>query len=118
VTGWCQDRGHGAKIASPCNWQYNAASSGRPPAGWRDVDRRVTSDEGRGPIICAVGRADRRGAPSPAWTLFAIVILGAMFGILGVALAAPLLAVGRIALLRHYIEDRLNDRSAGQAQGS
>lgn len=41
-----------------------------------------------------------------------------MFGILGVALAAPLLAVGRIALLRLYIEDRLNDRSAGQAQGS
>ncbi len=27
----------------------------------------------------------------PAWTLFAIVILGAMFGIMGVALAAPAL---------------------------
>jgi predicted PurR-regulated permease PerM len=52
----------------------------------------------------------------PAWTLFAIVILGAMFGILGVALAAPLLAVGRIALLRFYVEDCLNDRSAGRAR--
>lgn len=48
----------------------------------------------------------------PAWTLFAIVILGAMFGILGVALAAPLLAVGRIAVLRLYVEDCLRDRSA------
>lgn len=47
----------------------------------------------------------------PAWTLFAIVILGAMFGILGVALAAPLLAVGRIAVLRLYVEDCLNDRA-------
>jgi predicted PurR-regulated permease PerM len=54
----------------------------------------------------------------PAWTLFAIVILGAMFGILGVALAAPLLAVGRIALLRLYVEDCLNDRSAGRATES
>ena len=50
----------------------------------------------------------------PAWTLFAIVILGAMFGVIGVALAAPLLAVGRIALLRLYVEDCLNDRPAGQ----
>jgi predicted PurR-regulated permease PerM len=47
----------------------------------------------------------------PAWTLFAIVILGAMFGIMGVALAAPLVAVGRLALLRFYIEDWLGDRS-------
>ncbi len=46
----------------------------------------------------------------PAWTLFAIVILGAMFGIMGVALAAPLVAVGRIALLRFYVEDWLGDR--------
>ena len=47
----------------------------------------------------------------PAWTLFAIVILGAMFGIMGVALAAPLVAVARIALLRFYVEDWLGDRS-------
>jgi predicted PurR-regulated permease PerM len=46
----------------------------------------------------------------PAWTLFAIVILGAMFGIMGVALAAPLVAVGRLALLRFYVEDWLGDR--------
>ncbi|MBV8406131.1 MAG: AI-2E family transporter [Alphaproteobacteria bacterium] len=49
----------------------------------------------------------------PAWTLFAIVLLGAMFGILGVALAAPLLALGRVALLRFYIEDWLHDRATG-----
>jgi predicted PurR-regulated permease PerM len=48
----------------------------------------------------------------PAWTLFAIVLLGAMFGIMGVALAAPLLALGRIAVLRLYIEDWLHDRAA------
>jgi predicted PurR-regulated permease PerM len=47
----------------------------------------------------------------PAWTLFAIVILGAMFGIMGVALAAPLVAVGRLALMRFYVEDWLGDRS-------
>jgi predicted PurR-regulated permease PerM len=46
---------------------------------------------------------------APAWTLFAIVILGAMFGIMGVALAAPLVAVGRLALLRFYVEDWLGD---------
>ena len=48
---------------------------------------------------------------APAWTLFAIVIFGAMFGAMGMALAAPLLAVGRIAVLRFYVEDWLKDRS-------
>jgi predicted PurR-regulated permease PerM len=47
---------------------------------------------------------------APAWTLFAIVIMGAMFGVMGVALAAPLLAVGRIAVLRFYVQDWLKDR--------
>jgi predicted PurR-regulated permease PerM len=47
----------------------------------------------------------------PAWTLFAIVILGAMFGIMGVALAAPLVAIARLALMRFYVEDYLGDRS-------
>ena len=47
---------------------------------------------------------------APAWTLFAIVLLGALFGAMGVALAAPLLAVGRIAALRFYVEDILHDR--------
>jgi predicted PurR-regulated permease PerM len=46
---------------------------------------------------------------APAWTLFAIVILGALFGAMGVALAAPVLAVGRIAVLRFYVEDWLRD---------
>lgn len=49
----------------------------------------------------------------PAWTLSAIVLLGAMFGVLGVALAAPLLGVVRVALLRFYVEDWLGDRPAG-----
>lgn len=46
----------------------------------------------------------------PAWTLLAIVIFGAMFGAMGIALAAPLLAVGRIAVLRLYVEDWLQGR--------
>ena len=46
----------------------------------------------------------------PAWTLVALVLLGALFGILGVALALPLYAVGRIAVLRFYVEDCLGDR--------
>jgi predicted PurR-regulated permease PerM len=50
----------------------------------------------------------------PAWTLSAIVLLGAMFGVLGVALAAPLLGVVRVALLRFYVEGWLDDRSAGE----
>jgi predicted PurR-regulated permease PerM len=52
---------------------------------------------------------------APAWTLFAIVIMGAMFGAMGVALAAPLLAVGRIAVLRFYVQDWLKDRPADGA---
>ena len=52
---------------------------------------------------------------APAWTLFAIVIMGALFGAMGVALAAPLLAVGRIAVLRFYVQDWLRDRPADGA---
>jgi len=48
----------------------------------------------------------------PAWTLFAIILLGAMFGVLGVALAAPLLGVVRVALMRFYVEGWLDDRPA------
>ena len=44
---------------------------------------------------------------APAWTLFAIVVFGALFGAMGVALAAPLLAIARIATLRFYVEDWL-----------
>ena len=47
----------------------------------------------------------------PAWTLFAIVMFGAMFGAIGIALAAPLLAVGRLAVLHFYVEDWLRDRT-------
>jgi predicted PurR-regulated permease PerM len=47
---------------------------------------------------------------APAWTLFAIVVFGALFGAMGVALAAPLVAVGRVAVLRFYVEDWLGDR--------
>lgn len=46
---------------------------------------------------------------APAWTLFAIVIFGAMFGALGVALAAPVFAITRVAVLRFYVEDWLGD---------
>jgi predicted PurR-regulated permease PerM len=52
---------------------------------------------------------------APAWTLFAIVIFGAMFGAMGIALAAPVLAVGRLAVLRFYVEDWLHDRAGASA---
>ena len=45
----------------------------------------------------------------PAWTLAAIVLLGALFGVLGIALAMPLVAVGRVAIIRFYVEDYLGD---------
>jgi predicted PurR-regulated permease PerM len=46
---------------------------------------------------------------SPAWTLVAIVLFGSLFGVLGIALALPLFAVGRVAVLRFYVEDWLGD---------
>jgi len=45
----------------------------------------------------------------PAWTLVAIVLFGSLFGLMGIALAMPLLAIGRIAVLRLYVEDLLGD---------
>jgi predicted PurR-regulated permease PerM len=45
----------------------------------------------------------------PAWTLVAIVLFGSLFGVLGIALALPLFAIGRIAVLRFYVEDWLGD---------
>ena len=46
---------------------------------------------------------------SPGWTLVAIVLFGSLFGVLGIALALPLFAVGRVAVLRFYVEDWLGD---------
>lgn len=45
----------------------------------------------------------------PAWTLVAIVLFGSLFGVMGIALAVPLFAIGRVAVLRLYVEDRLGD---------
>jgi predicted PurR-regulated permease PerM len=45
----------------------------------------------------------------PAWTLVAIVLLGALFGVIGIALAMPLVAIGRVAVIRFYVEDCLGD---------
>jgi predicted PurR-regulated permease PerM len=45
----------------------------------------------------------------PGWTLVAIVLFGSLFGVLGIALALPLFAVGRVAVLRFYVEDWLGD---------
>jgi predicted PurR-regulated permease PerM len=45
----------------------------------------------------------------PAWVLAAIVVFGALFGVLGIALAMPLVAVARIVIIRFYVEDYLND---------
>jgi len=58
---------------------------------------------------------------SPAWTLVAIVLCGSLFGVMGIALALPLFAVGRVAVLRLYVEDWLGDdlsrRLIRQARG-
>ncbi|MFO1087384.1 MAG: AI-2E family transporter [Reyranellaceae bacterium] len=54
---------------------------------------------------------------APAWTLFAIVIFGAIFGAMGVALAAPIFAVARVATLRFYVEDWLGDRTHAERTG-
>ena len=57
-----------------------------------------------GPLI------QRQAVNTPAaWTLIAIVLLGALFGVMGIALAMPLVAIGRIAIIRFYIEDYLGD---------
>ncbi|MCX5495857.1 AI-2E family transporter [Kaistia dalseonensis] len=57
-----------------------------------------------GPLI------QRRAASiPPAWTLVGIVLIGALFGTLGIALAMPLMALARIAILRFYVEDWLGD---------
>ena len=45
----------------------------------------------------------------PAWTLVAIVLFGSLFGVMGIALAMPLFAIGRVAVLRLYVEDYLGD---------
>jgi predicted PurR-regulated permease PerM len=45
----------------------------------------------------------------PALTLVAIVLLGALFGVIGIALAMPLVAVARVAIIRFYVEDYLGD---------
>jgi predicted PurR-regulated permease PerM len=43
----------------------------------------------------------------PVLTLAAVVVFGALFGPLGIALATPLVAVMRVAVVRLYIEDHL-----------
>ncbi len=48
----------------------------------------------------------------PAWTLVAIVILGVLFGVMGIALAMPLVALSRVAIIRFYVEDYLGDSPA------
>jgi predicted PurR-regulated permease PerM len=53
-------------------------------------------------------------ATPPAWTLVAILLLGALFGIMGIALAMPLVAIGRVAVIRFYVEDRLGDDLSGR----
>ena len=52
----------------------------------------------------------------PAWTLVTIVLLGALFGVMGIALAMPLVAVGRVAVLRFYVEDYLGDEPGADVQ--
>ena len=53
----------------------------------------------------------------PAWTLVAIVLLGALFGVMGIALAMPMVAIGRVAIIRFYVEDYLGDDSEQMLTG-
>ena len=50
---------------------------------------------------------------SPVLTLAAVMLFGALFGALGVALATPLVAILRVAVVRLYVEDRLGDKQPG-----
>jgi predicted PurR-regulated permease PerM len=43
-------------------------------------------------------------ATPPAWMLVAVLLLGARFGVMGMALAMLLVAVGRVAVIRFYVE--------------
>lgn len=49
----------------------------------------------------------------PALTVLAIIVLTAFFGILGVLIATPLIAVVLVGVTRVYVEDILGDRAAG-----
>jgi len=51
-----------------------------------------------------------------AWSLAALMVGGALFGGIGIALATPILAVVRILVLRLYVEDGLERR--GRAAGA
>ena len=53
----------------------------------------------------------------PAWTLVAIVLLGALFGVMGIALAMPLVAIGRVAIIRFYVEDYIGDEARQTSSG-
>jgi predicted PurR-regulated permease PerM len=65
-----------------------------------------------GPLI------QRQAVATPAaWTLVAILLLGALFGVMGIALAMPLVAIGRVAVIRFYVEDYLGDDLSGRADG-
>ncbi|MGE4339035.1 MAG: AI-2E family transporter [Pigmentiphaga sp.] len=48
-----------------------------------------------------------------AWSLAALLVGGALFGGIGIALATPFLAVVRILVLRLYVEDGLERRGYG-----
>jgi hypothetical protein len=49
----------------------------------------------------------RSNAPRPA--LVAIVLLGTPFGLMGVAVAMLRVAIGRVAIIRFYVEEYLGD---------
>jgi len=44
------------------------------------------------------------------WALAAVMLSGALFGAMGIALATPLVAVMRVAVVRLYVEDQLGDK--------
>lgn len=51
---------------------------------------------------------------SPAWSLSIMTVLGTMFGIMGIALATPIYAVGRMLTLKLYVEPK-EEKGASEA---
>ena len=52
---------------------------------------------------------------SPALIIGGLTVLGSLFGIWGFILAAPLIAVLRVLLLRLWVGDALGDRAGAEA---
>ena len=74
-------------------------------AAWREA----ATDGSRGfTPLCACPLIQKRAVDvPPVLTLAAVMLFGALFGALGLALATPLVAALKVAVARLYVKDRL-----------